>query len=425
MKRFPILGVLLLLGLGAFSFADAQVVSQQPLSDVEITTFTTTIFRLGSGINAPIGISEIGTTMRQTSNSPGFNIRIQIFCRTSDNYAGQACAEMGDGGSSAVYTSTVYPSTATTTYSLPVVNGTNVQFLPNRFYFIQWQYVSGSGGTLRVAGTNTIDGHVSGSAPTPDPSMPQYYLVAPQFEWNIGTSTRIVQQISPYNGATTDSTNVSFSFTWFNNTSESTIYEKAQIEISDVTSATQYVPLQEDILSSGYGTTTISKTLIEGHMHIWRACLFDTDLGQKICGPYYSFNVVSPSAPQSLLPVPNIDGSNATSSLSQYLTQFINIPYLLSTKYPFSYFYDIGALLIELQSTTTQAWPEARFDYDTLNISTTSKNALPDSFVLFSSTTVTEYIPENVLSTWRALMAGVLWFGFAFMVFRRTSHAFH
>jgi len=236
------------------------------------------------------------------------------------------------------------------------------------------------------------------------------------------TTSRILSLIQPTNGATAPSTAVTFQFSWFNSGLE--LYTKAQTEISDVTSGFQYAPQQSSAAVSGYGTTTQIYTLTANHLHLWRACLFNPDSGQKTCSAYRSLNVVGPSASSSVPIFPDVNGDNATSSIEGSFWSFLNVYTLLQSKLPFAYFFQVADLMNELQSTTTATIEPVIFDYAGLDISSTTKNSLPDQWEAFSTTSVTEYIPPSVLSAWRLLMSSVLWFGFAMFAYHRITGLF-
>lgn len=238
----------------------------------------------------------------------------------------------------------------------------------------------------------------------------------------IATTSRVTSQTMPTNGATAPSTAVTFQFSWFNSGYE--LYSVAQVEVSDVTNGYQYTPQQSNAALTGYGTTTQTYTLAANHLHLWRGCLLNPNTNQKTCSGYYSLNVVGPSASSSIPILPDIDDTNASSTIQSSLWGFLNVPQLLQTKLPFAYFFQVADLLNELQATTTEAVSPVVFDYSSLNISTTTKNALPARWEAFSTTTVTQYIPAPVLSAWRILMSSVIWFGFAMYVYHAIGRLF-
>jgi len=237
------------------------------------------------------------------------------------------------------------------------------------------------------------------------------------------TMSRILQQVTPANGATAPTTEVTFQFSWFNSGLE--LYSVAQTEISDATSGFQYVPLQSNAAVSGNGTTTQTYELEANHLHLWRGCLLNPDTNEKTCSGYFSLNVVGPSASSSFPLLPEVDENNATSTAQGGIFAFLNVPQLMQTRYPFSYFYAIGGLYRELQATSTDAVAAVVLDYENLAISTTTKSALPSSWEVFGTSTVTQYIPTPVLAAWRVLMSSVIWMGFAFFMYRRITGLFH
>jgi len=415
-----LVGVLLLAGR-----ADAAIVYQQP-----ITTFTGgtevapgfTGILIGTGIDAPLGLQSAGiSAVSSTTRSLGFT----LYCRVGSTWASGSCPEFIDQSVDFGYASI---TSAPATYQIGVVEGQTVPILPTRYYF--FSLISGGGtGNVALIGTSTPNQCAIGCADvgsgTLSPINPYLVLVGNDYLSSVSaTSSRILQQVLPQNGTTTSSTSVLFQYSWYNNPADGD-FDKVQVEITDATIAYQYMPLQSDILLSGYATTTQTYLgLNAGHLHIWRACMYNTETTEKRCGPFYSFNVISASAPQTLIPVPDVNEGNATSSLSQALSDFINVPNLLATRYPFSLFYNVANLLVSLQASSTQDVSDVVLDYGSLDIATATKNILPAQFTVFGTSTISHFVPQPVIDAWRLLMASVLWMSFAALVFFTVKRGF-
>lgn len=238
----------------------------------------------------------------------------------------------------------------------------------------------------------------------------------------LASSSRIISQITPANGATAANVSVQFVFSWYNTGLEG--YDVAQTEINDLTQGFQYTPIQSNAALSGTGQTTQIYTLVANHLHTWRACLLNSVTAQKTCSGFYSLNVVGPSASSSIPVLPEVNETNATSTAQGGIFAFLNVPQLLQSKYPFSWFFDIADLYQQLQASSTEDVTAVELSYSSLDISSTTKNALPSSWVVFSTSTITQFIPTPVLDAWRLLMTAVIWMSVVAYLYRAISKLF-
>jgi len=388
-----------------------SIIYQQPDQSASLTT-------TGSKWVLPNGLEGFLTRImfRGGASSVPSTGELQMTCMTTPNNLTQDICAADE-----------FATTTISGISLAVGNneieldmsGYNIELLPARYYYFNFNTTSG--GTPRLYGSTTTDQCVVGC--DVNQGSPYMYVWASETQPSqIATTSRVTSQTMPTNGATAPSTAVTFQFSWFNSGYE--LYSVAQVEVSDVTNGYQYTPQQSNAALTGYGTTTQTYTLATNHLHLWRGCLLNPNTNQKTCSGYYSLNVVGPSASSSIPILPDIDDTNASSTIQSSLWGFLNVPQLLQTKLPFAYFFQVADLLNELQATTTEAVSPVVFDYSSLNISTTTKNALPARWEAFSTTTVTQYIPAPVLSAWRILMSSVIWFGFAMYVYHAIGRLF-
>jgi len=399
-----------------FSFVFADIIYQQPDAVVDSSVagaaalwvpIATSTNPGGMGLSGTIQSVHLwAAASPQTDTVP----RLLINCFTNQALT-VACssAEWPSGFFARVEELTSTPRDVVVT-GFPVAT-----FLPERFYRFQFDTDSDN---RPLYGTTTPQLCISGCSGVP------YMIIEATDTGTTSTETRVKSLVEPQNGTTTYSTSVTFTATWFNNPVDGD-FDKFQFEISDVTGGIQYAPVQVDVLVSGNATSTILKNLQSGHYHLWRACFFNTTLFSKRCSAFQSFNVVTASASSSFPVIPDIDETNATSSAQGGIFNFLNIPQLMQTRYPFSYFYAIGALYEELQATSTESIAAVVLDFENLAISTTSKNALPSSWEVFGTSTVTQYIPEAVQTAWRFLMTATVWMGFAYFLYRRITSLFH
>jgi len=408
-----------LIAAGVFSFlifttvhAD-EIKYQQPIKTTEVTTggFSAT-WKLPL-LTTNFFLTQTTVNMAVSANAP--SATLTITCRTASNYTG-TCAEMPNAIVSAPTNVTLASGIADRTFSFATTSQL-MTIRGDRYYLVT---VSGNNGNnIGLYGTSTPLDCTSGCVGSP---YLYIYGTDSQPTNQFDTSSRITYRLTPANGTTTPSTTVSFIWGWFNSGLE--LYNVAQTEITDVTAGFQYVPQQSSAALSGFGTTTQTYSLTAGHLHLWRGCLVNTSTSQKVCSGYYSLNVVSPSASSSVPVLPDVNDGNASTTANSSIFAFLDVPQLLQEKFPFSWFFQIAGLLNTLQSTSTAAVSPVVFDYASLDISTTSKNALPATWEAFSTTTITQWIPPAVLSAWRLLMSAVLWFGFAMYVYHSARRQF-
>lgn len=404
-----------------FQYVHADTIFyQQPIHTDVINSSNSPAIGLGTGLSGVL--TEIQIWVRNSTNVNG---NVTLGCYTDSAYSIQ-CPQSEPLGSfrSITLDSGTYFTLDTTTggksVSLPFSSATTSSALllnANRYYRLTVS--NGGTGTLSLYGTTTPNTCANAGCTG---SAYMYVFGAIQQSSQIATTSRIIEQITPGNGVTTSSAVVTFQWSWFNSGYE--LYDTAQAEISDITAGFQYTPQQSNAALSGYGTTTQIYTLTANHLHLWRACLYNPASGNKTCSPYRSLNVVGASASSSVPVFSDVTDTTASSTIAGSIWGFLNVGSLLQTKLPFAYFYQISDLFNELQSTSTSSFEPVLFDYESLSLSTTTKNSLPAQWEAFSTTTIGQYIPSNVLASWRLLMQSVLWFGFASYVYFAIQRMF-
>jgi len=96
--------------------------------------------------------------------------------------------------------------------------------------------------------------------------------------------------------------------------------------------------------------------------------------------------------------------------------QFLNLPYLLQTRAPFAYFFQVSSILKNLQNTSA---------YSTTTVGAFSWY-LPgygtSTVDLFSPTTVNTLLPSGIRDFWRGIMVAVTYMMCAFYLFRRSAN---
>jgi len=427
MKTIPILVGFIILLTGSFSFADAEIIASQVTATTTINNCPNNICQqgLGSGFSALVSSVEF-----RASNNVGVDQIAEggIWEFSNDT----ATATSTTCGSTAAFVGLGAPSLAnakaTSTNLITWGNApaqdqdflfSSVQLLPECYYWVGFLRLSGGG--LLLHGITDPTGYPNGVL-AGGGAMKAAYFVVEGVSNDFQTTSRILEQVSPSNGATSPGAAVDFEYTWRNTGFEG--YDTSQLEINDITSGFQYTPSMEPLLVTGNGDTTFSRLLEENHLHTWRACLVNSELGTRTCSGYFSLNVVGASASSSFPVIPSVDGDNATTSAQGGIFAFLNVPQLLQSKYPFSWFFDIAELYQQLQASSTEDVATVSLDYSTLDISTTTKNVLPSTWTVFGTSTITAFIPEPVLDAWRLLMTAVIWMSVVAYLYRSISKLF-
>lgn len=400
------IGVLAIVALFIFEpvYADT-IVYQQPIATTQVNSNTgSVVLELSSLDSGGNPISGVGLWLYGN-----MNLRVRLHAKQA------GMSNNCNADNTPRYDASIIASSTTAGGQLYVAdfNGLGANATPSGGWCLS---IFALGGSFKMFGTSTPNQFTFGG--TGSPYLYVWTTEGPEFD----TTSRITAQTQPTNGATTPTTQATFQFSWYNSGYE--LYSIAQTEVSDITNGYQYTPQQSSAALTGYGTTTQVYTLQPNHLHLWRACLLNPNTNQKTCSGFYSLNVVGASASSSVPVLPDVTSSNATSTLQSSIWGFLSVPQLLQSKLPFAYFFQVADLLNELQATSTAAVEPVIFDYESLDISTTTKNSLPAQWEAFSTTTVTQYIPEVVLDTWRLLMSSVLWFGFAMYVYYSIGKLF-
>jgi len=230
----------------------------------------------------------------------------------------------------------------------------------------------------------------------------------PSGENALGTSRFIAYNSPVYNLATT--TYVNFNFDYFNSGYE--VFDKAGVEIRDVTAQYALVPVEEDVNLVGFSNYSQNYTLTAGHAHMWRPYLKNSASSSvpTLYGRWIGVvDVVTPSASST----PYL--ASSTTATSTAFFDFLNVPYLLQTKVPFAYFYQVSDLLTTLSSTTATSTGSVTYDFGEYASGTVLSSL--GEVTLFSTSTVTQLIPSWILALFRALIVAILYVSAGMYVF--------
>jgi len=430
MKKTLLLASLLTIGSFSISSAD-EIQYQDPLVTTPVVVQTTSV----SGTNFsnlatstaqnPYWITQAAVWIQASSTGTaylGFNCSLQVGGTVCPGWTVIGFSDAFKGLASIVPVQTT-PGGALVNVSFNYASTTaffDPQTQQLQLVFIKTNSTSTN---FTVFGNTNTDRNCSGQCVFSGTSTPYLYIWGQETQPSqVASSSRVISQITPTNGATAPSTEVQFVFSWFNSGLEG--YDISQTEINDITSGFQYTPIQSNAALSGTGQTTQVYNLTENHLHTWRACLLNSVTFEKTCSGFYSLNVVGPSASSSFPLLPEVTEGNASSTAQGGFFSFLNVPQLLQSKYPFSLFFDIADLYQSLQASSTEDVATVELDYSSLNLSSTTMAALPSSWVVFGTTTVTHFIPEAVLDAWRLLMTAVIWMGVIAYLYRAISKLF-
>lgn len=320
--------------------------------------------------------------------------------------------------------------------------GTTGVLDPTKYTYIQ---ITGNGGTVstRLYGTNSnlwsggnCDYWFSGSWGNSCGITDLFFILN-----GVVTAydTSHTYNLQPAMGSTTVSTQVTTGFQYHAVASQN-ITSYAML-FYDVTQDSSFTITG----TAATGDSTISRiiTLTSGHAYNYNAYVCNST-GTCYGGPTVTFSVISssysigttntnsitststlltPTGVGSIIPSPNIIADdNATSSATQGIQSFGNIPALLSNKYPFNWIYDI-ANSFNNQGTTTSSdsFPDWSIDYGGFNTTYAStslaKGILPSKFTILSTTTISTYISDSSRELLKNIMRMAMYVGLALQVY--------
>lgn len=275
------------------------------------------------------------------------------------------------------------------------------------------QMILSSAGTLSVPYTSfptappTEDYRIYHSSGSQDayPAM-RIYGIDPDNPFPGGFQTRIISQIQPLNGALTADDVVQFEFTYFVNDTDEQLITHAGVDIRDLTTGFEYIPLEDEVIASGQSTFSQIAGLEEAHYHMWRPYLRNASSTRIIYGSWRSFDVVSYSAPFEQIPT---DGSpSATSTMFGAL---FGMQGYLASRFPIAYFYDVAGIVATIDDEMAET------NFPTLTLHTGSSTMPMGDLVFLSKDTVEMFAGDTTVTLFRTLMGAFLWIVFAFGVF--------
>jgi len=105
---------------------------------------------------------------------------------------------------------------------------------------------------------------------------------------------------------------------------------------------------------------------------------------------------------------------------SESVGQWTTLPAVIAETFPFSYFYELAEIRENLTSSTTQNFPSIELEFPITYGGTTATNTLE-----FSTSTITNFIPNSILTIFNTLMVSVAWLGFAGLIWSDVKRMFN
>lgn len=227
-------------------------------------------------------------------------------------------------------------------------------------------------------------------------------------------TSRIVTEVSPVTSPTATPL-VTFEYDYYNTGYE--LFDKAGVEIQDLTAGFTYTPIEENVNLTGYATYQEDYLLTEGHAHIWRAYLRNSasSTQPRLYGRTIGLiDVVTASASST----PYIEAGATTTSFFD----FLNIPQLLKTKKPTGYFFEMASILQNLDEATSTTPGILQYDFSTYASGTSL--ATVGAVTLFGTSTVKQLIPDSALALFNALITAILYVGAGMHIYHKVlKHA--
>lgn len=228
-------------------------------------------------------------------------------------------------------------------------------------------------------------------------------------------ATRIINQL-PAVGEIFRSNLASFSVQYYDS---NVFYNTLGVAIQDTTDNQELSPLETTSISLGSDTTvSFSTNLIMGHSYTYVPYLRNS--ASSVYSTTTVFGLSSPFTLSTSSPDLFTEATFAsTTATSSPFFRFLNVPYILSTKVPFSWIFQIALLLNNTSNIASTTIPSGTISVP-LHVNGATTTTI--SADLFSENTVRTYVPQNTLDVLRALMVAVVYISMGMYIFRRLTH---
>jgi len=397
------LGVFLIAGT-----ASASVLYSQSVSTATQTTAGALEQVLGTGLS---GYAESISVIAAVNTSTTVLLDL-IQCNVNNRLDGSCVLAMS-------YTSgSLLPGS----HIVTMTGGWELQ--SSKYYFLD--YRGGTSANVKFLGSasNLWAGGACVSYPSAgsscSPISDLYFEIGGQ---GLGENSAITALNTPTDGQVVSTNAVTFNFSYYNIEG----FTIAGVSLVDVTASQSVLGATTSITSSGSATASMTRYLTTGHQYRWSAYLAKAN-GQRISSQTRTFYVVSTpsfsSSTASLVPIDQITESNASSSLAQTLLNSINIFSLAQERIPFAYIYRIVEQIDTDNLPATSEFAAVTIDFDFS--STTSEKAayLPSDFVIFSTSTIRQFIPDAMFNAIYVFMQGTCWVSMLMAMWSRRTAIF-
>lgn len=190
-------------------------------------------------------------------------------------------------------------------------------------------------------------------------------------------------------------------------------YDKVQMGIVDINTLLEYRQSPQSIAT---GTRTVlfaSTTLPADHAFTVKAWLYNS--ASSTGGILYSNNVNFKTGTTTGFSFASEAGF--TTSTSTGFLRFLDVPYLLSSRVPFSYVYQIAQAVTDASVAVATSVPSSLWSW-TLSSGSYSTTTNVD---LFSMSTITYYLTPTWVTLLRGIMVAVTYVSFGLYVYKRSQ----
>ncbi len=403
---------------------------------------------LGTGLS---GVLNSGAFYMNVPSGSTQTFRVQLLVCPTSSYTGCSVPLNSLGHQVSMVGINVTGNVGPVSYFPNFIDNTtglvaNYSFDPTMYYELRYDSTGGAG-SLQVQGCSSscyANGVFSGGSGVADAGFALNGVAT-------NTSFPYIYNLSPSNGSTTQSTNVSFSMSY--NAISSYNIATWNFTVVDITAqlsglaTSTYKFILSGSSSSGFNSATSTVTLTAGHLYNVTGYLCTSNGSCYSGAPANRFSVISDyttsvgsvlnsyggliststptcTSPSSILDV----GGGVTWAFCQLfipqlnvVDQFYQLPTLLSTKIPFSYVADIYTIFGNITLNATSSLPLIDIPISHYASSTVTGD-IPD--LIISTTTISTYLSDNVRIGLNALLTAAIWLAAGWQTYSLGMSAF-
>lgn len=401
----------LLLILGSFSFVHADIIVQQTTHDTAATSSLSGGFvlqTLGTNLSGLVGSYAIYASGLSGNTSIPINLYecpTATYGTSLGNLSG--CTNLDSGGAAV---------TVSATPAWAIRDGVAVALVSSKYYTL----VFGNGaGLFYGSGTDTYPAGscVPGSHPCEGVSDLAFYVNGAT---TVPLHSQVYSIITPTEFQVTGSSNVTVSYQYI----DTGDYDTAAVLLIDQTNnkltlVTGSLPAQ----TSAIATYSNIFTLIDNHAYRVQGVLLNASgSSTPLYGPFVDFSTLSDqyfSASSTLFNLTTINEQNASSSINESSGVFSGLPNFFANRVPFCYAWQIRDIYRNA-ATSSSVYGGISLDWQSLAISSTSREFLPNRTDLFSTTTVGHYLNGSLLDSFNALASAAIAAGTLYVIYKKA-----